>query len=55
MIYIMIEHTNPVQFVALVNDWVKKGFRPLGGVSTNGRTYAQSMVKEVAGVKTSVL
>ena len=46
MIYIMVERINPQEFIEEVNEWIEKGFTPLGGVSTNGTTYVQAMVKQ---------
>ena len=50
MIYLIIENTDVQHFVDEVNDWVKKGFEPIGGVATSNVEhldtilYTQSMV-----------
>ncbi len=44
MTYIVVETIVPAEFVEAVNAWISRGFKPLGGISTNGKTYVQAMV-----------
>ena len=48
--YIAIERYDLIDLVAEVNRRIERGFRPIGGISTNrSGGYIQAMIREIKG------
>ena len=45
MTYIIVSNHSAQELVEEVNEWMEKGFTPLGGVSCTANTLFQAMVK----------
>ena len=46
MTYIMVAHHSPQALTEEVNAWIKKGFKPQGGIGCTANTLFQAMVND---------